>query len=88
MRTDHSKVVRDEEGIVIFDRSDDFDPGEVQILNEDDELDTDYLLRETARQEAQQEKERKTRGWVSAGVIAAVVAFIAGVCYINFRNVL
>lgn len=88
MRTDQSKVVRDEEGIVIFDRSDDFDPGEVQILNEDDELDTDYLLRETARQEAQQEKERKTQGWVSAGVIAAVVAFIAGVCYINFRNVL
>lgn len=88
MRTDQSKVVRDEEGIVIFDRSDDFDPGEVQILNEDDELDTDYLLRETARQEAQQEKERKTQCWVSAGVIAAVVAFIAGVCYINFRNVL
>lgn len=88
MRTDQSKVVRDEEGIVIFDRSDDFDPGEVQILNEEDELDTDYLLRETARQEAQQEKERKTQCWVSAGVIAAVVAFIAGVCYINFRNVL
>lgn len=88
MRTDQSEVVRDEEGIVIFDRSDDFDPGEVQIFNEGDELDTDYLLRETARQEAQQEKERKTQGWVSAGVIAAVVAFIAGVCYINFRNVL
>lgn len=78
----------EEDRILIFDESDDLDPGEIQILDEDDELDTDYLLMETARQEAQQAKDRQIQRRVSVGVIAAVVAFIAGVCYINFRNII
>lgn len=78
----------EKDGIVLYDESDDFDPGEAQILDEDDELDADYLLRETERQEVRQAEECRKQRWISAGVIAAVAAFIAGVCYINFRNIL
>lgn len=78
----------EEEDITIFDESDDYVPGEVTVLDEDDELDVEYLLRETALQEAQQARKQKTQRWVSVGVVAAVVAFIAGVCCFSFRNII
>lgn len=88
MMKDKFNIVSDEDGIVIFDESDDFDSEEVQVLDEDDELDTDYLLRAMARQEARQAEEHRKHRWISAGVIMVVAAFITGVCYINFRNIL
>lgn len=78
----------EEDGIVVYDESDDFVPCETVMLNDESELDIDYLLSETARQETIQAHERRRQRWVSVGVIMAVVAFIAGVCYINFRNIL
>lgn len=87
MKTERFKTI-EEDGIVIFDESDDLVPGEAQILDEDDELDVEYLLRETARQEEQEAEEKRKHRWVSAGVIAVMVIFIAGVCYFNFRNIL
>lgn len=82
------EVVEDKDGIVIYDESDDYDPGEEQIIDEDDELDIDYILREAKRQEAQAAEEKRKQRWVSAGVIVAVVAFIAGICYWQFKNIL
>ena len=87
MNADKFKII-EEEGVVIYDESDDFDPEESQILDEEDELDTDYLLRETQRQEARRAEERRRQRCVTVGVIAAVITFIAIMCYINFRNVL
>lgn len=78
----------DEDGMVVYDESDDFVPGETQILDEEDELDTDYLLRETARQEVRHAVERRRQRYISAGVIAAVIIFIAGVFYFIFRSIL
>lgn len=87
MKTEKFKAI-EEDGIVIFDNSDDFDPGEANILDEDDELDVEYLLRETECQEIREAEDKRKQLWVTAGVIAAVVGFIAGICYINFRNIL
>lgn len=87
MNTDKFKTI-EKDGIVVYDESDDFVPGEEQILDEEDELDTDYLLQETARQEARHAEERRRQMYVSVGVIAAVIIFIAGVFYFNFRNIL
>lgn len=81
-------MVSDEDGIVIYDESDDFDPGEARILDEDDELDIEYLQRETARQEARQAIERRTQRWISVAVILTSVSFIAAVSYITFRGIL
>lgn len=88
MKKEKYSIIRDEEDLVIFDESDDFVPGELEVLNEEDELDVDYLLRKTAHQEEQAIREKRIQRWVSVGVITAVVAFIAGACYINFRNIL
>lgn len=88
MMKDKFSIVTDDDGIVVYDKSDDFDPEEMQVLDEDDELDTEYLLRETACQEAKQAAEHRRQRRVSVGVIVAVAAFIAGVFYINFRNIL
>lgn len=78
----------EEDSIIVYDESDDFDPEETQILDEEDELDTDYLLRETARQEARHADERRRQSYISAGVIAAVIIFIGAVCLIGLRNIL
>lgn len=87
MNTAKFKTI-EKDGIVIFDGSDDFVPGEAQILNEDDELDVDYLLRETARQEEQEAEEKGKQRWISVAVITVVVSFIVAVSYINFRGIL
>lgn len=87
MKKEQYNILMDEDNLVIFDESDDFVPGEAQILDKDDELDMEYLLRETARQEAEQEKELQSQRWMSVGVISAVIAFIVGLCYIIFRNI-
>lgn len=88
MMKDKFSIVTDDDGIVVYDNSDDFDPEEMQVLDEDDELDTDYLLRETARQEARHAEESRRQRYISVGVIATVIIFIAGVFYSNFRNIL
>ena len=88
MMKDKFNIVRDDDGIVVYDESDDIDPEEMQVLDDEDELDTDYLLRETKLQEARQAEEHRMQRYVSAGVIAAVIIFIAGVFYFNFRNIL
>lgn len=87
MRKTEYKII-EEDGLIIYDESDDLDLGEMHILDDFDELDIEYLLRETARQEAQQAKERRTQRWISTAVILSVVSFIAIVSYINLRGIL
>ena len=88
MGKDKFKVVEDEEGIVIYDESDDYDPGEEQIIDDDDELDYDYIRRYEKMQENQQTEEKRQQRWVSIGVIVSVIAFIIGTCYYNFKGIL
>lgn len=87
MEKDRFKIVEDEDGVIIYDESDDYVPGEEEILDEDNELDTEYILRESKRQEAQEAEEKHRQKWISAGVIIAMVAFIAGICFINFKGI-
>lgn len=87
MTSDKFKII-EEDSIVVYDQSDDFVPGETRILDEEDDLDTDYLLRETARQEVRHAEESRRQRYISVGVIAAVIIFITGVIYFNFRNIL
>ena len=88
MVKDKFKVVEDEEGIVIYVESDDYNPGEEQIIDDDDELDYDYIRRYEKLQEKQQAEEKRQQRWVSVGVIAGIIVFIAGISYFNFKGVL
>lgn len=88
MTREDFRIIEDEEGIVIYDESDDYVPEENQIVNDDDELDMEYILEYEKQQAAQVAAENKKQRWVSTGVIAGVVLFITAVCYINFKSIL
>lgn len=87
MNKEGFRIVEDEDGIVIYDQSDDFVPGEEGILDDDD-LDMDYIREYEKRQAEKKTAESHQQKWVSAGVIAAVILFIMLVSYINFKDVL
>lgn len=87
METDGLKIV-EEDAIVIFDASDDYDPGEQQIINDDDELDIDYLIKQTCIQEARKRKDQRRQLLVSVILIATVIAYIGIVCYMNFKDII
>ncbi len=88
MKREDFTIIEDEDGIVIYDESDDYAPGEQKIIDEDDELDIDYLNNQTCLQEVQKRSERHRQLWVSVGVIITIIAFIAAVCYVNFKDIL
>lgn len=81
-------IIEDENGIVIYDESDDYVPEENQIVDDNDELDMEYILEYERQQAAQVADENKMQRWISAGVIAGVILFITAVCYINFINII
>lgn len=81
-------IIENEDGIVIYDESDDYVPEENQIVDDDDELDMEYILEYEKQQAAQVSDENKRQRRISAGVIAGVILFITTVCYINFINII
>lgn len=91
----------EEEDIVIFDESDDYDPGEDEIIqsenNEDgnfrlltnEEIFTDeYMQNYAKKMDEQIAREERIQRLISVGVIVGIVLFIAVVSYINFRKIL
>lgn len=91
----------EEDGIVIYDESDDYDPGEDEVnssentetgsfrLMTNEEIFTDEYMQEYARKmDAQIAKEKREQRLISVGVIAAVILFIACVTYFNFKDIL
>lgn len=87
MNKEGLRIVEDEDGIVIYDESDDLVPGEDVILDDDD-LDMDYIREYEKRQAEKKTAESHQKKWVSVGVIAAIVLFIMAIYYINFKGVL
>lgn len=88
MRREDFTIIEDEDGMVIYDESDDYVPEENQIIDDDDELDMEYILKYEKLQAAREEAENQKQRWVSAGVIAGVILFVTAVCYINFKSIL
>lgn len=65
------RIVEDEDGIAIYDESDDFVPGEEGILD-DDNLDMDYIREYEKRQADNKRAYGHQQKWVSVGVITAI----------------
>ena len=88
----------EEDGVVIFDKSDDYDPGEVEVnqsepdsfrLMTNEEIFTDEYMQEYARKmDNQIAREKRLQRLISVGVIAAVILFIGLISYINFRAII
>ncbi|MDE5785602.1 MAG: hypothetical protein K2H98_03630 [Duncaniella sp.] len=77
----------EEDGIVIFDESDDYVHDEYHGIDKE-EIDIDYLLNQTRIQEYQKIIDQKHQRLISVGVIVAIIIFITIVSYLCFRNVL
>lgn len=88
MAREEFTIIEDKDGIVIYDESDDYVPEENQIVDDDDELDMEYILEYEKLHTARVAAENKKQRWVSTGVIVGVILFITAVCYINFKNIL
>ena len=91
----------EEDGVVVYDESDDYDPGEYEDTNKDsdggdgfrllsnEEIFTDeYMQNYAKKMDDQIAKEKRTQHLISVGVIIGVVLFIAAVSYINFRKII
>ncbi len=92
--------VIEEDGVVIYDESDDYDPGEDEDnpcentdegefrLLTNEEIFTDEYMQEYARKmDAQIAKEKRYQRLISIGVVVGVILFIAFVTYINFKDI-
>ena len=86
MKTGKFNVIEDEDGIIIYDESDDYLPRESE--ENDDEFDIEYLIDEQNRQDARKAIVCRKQRWVGFGVIAGVIVYITAVCYFNFKNIL
>lgn len=88
----------EEDGVVIYDESDDYDPGEDEIkqskpgdfrLMTNEEIFTDEYMQEYAeKMDEEIARERRRQRLISVGVVVGIIVFIRVVSYINFRNIL
>lgn len=90
----------EEDGVVIYDESDDYDPGEETLgydvseegdfrLMSNDEIFTDeYMQNYAKKMDKEIAKEERHQRIISVGVITAIILFIGAVTYINFKNIL
>ncbi len=91
----------EKDGVVIYDESDDYDPGEDEVVEEGNaevsgfrlmsnkEIFTDEYMQNYARKmDAEIAKEERTQRLISVGVVAAVVLFIGLVTYVNIKDLL
>ena len=84
----------EEDGIVIYDESDDYDPGEDENcasedggfrLMDNEEIFSDEYMREYDRKmDAKKTKEKRVQRLISIGVISGIITYTAILCLIFF----
>ena len=88
------EIVEDEEGVVIYDESDDYDPGEDETeegfrLMTNEEIFTDEYMQEYARRmDAKIAVEKRNDRLVSAAVILGTILVVSLITIICFNRVL
>ena len=90
--------VIEEDGVVIYDESDDYDPGECEttqsesdgfrLLTNEEIFTDEYMQNYAKKMDAQIDREKRIQRLISVGVIVAVILFVGLISYINFKNIL
>ena len=90
--------VIEEDGVVIYDEGDDYDPGQDEAtqteeggfrLMTNEEIFTDEYMQNYAKtMDEQIEREKRMQRLISVGVIVTIILFIGLITYINFKNIL
>ncbi len=92
----------EEDGVVIYDESDDYDPGEDEDVKlessekdcgfrllTNEEIFTDEYMRNYARKmDEEMAREKRIQCLISVGMIVGIVLFIAAVSYINLGKII
>lgn len=86
----------EEDGVVIYDESDDYDPGEDEEIHAEpggfrlmsnEEIFTDEYMRNYAKKMDEKiAREKRSQCLISVGVIVAIILYIALITYINFKK--
>lgn len=86
----------EEDGVVICDESDDYDPGEDEEIQTEpggfrlmsnEEIFTDEYMRNYAKKMDEKiAREKCNQRLISVGVIVAIILYIALITYINFKK--
>ncbi len=82
----------EENDVVVYDESDDYDPGEDEESEEfrlmtNEEIFTDEYLQAYAKEmDAKIKREKRNDRLISVGVVAGVIVFIAAITYLNFKD--
>lgn len=72
------EVVRDEDGIIVYDESDDYFDDETATLCDDEEIFTDeYMLAFAEKSDAEIAREKRVQRWISIGVIVGIILLAA-----------
>ena len=90
--------VIEKDGVVIYDESDDYDPGEdettqseadgFRLLTNEEIFTDEYMQNYAKKMDAQIDREKRIQRLISVGVIVAVILFVVLISYINFKNIL
>lgn len=88
----------EEDGVVIYDESDDYDPGEEEDIQTEpggfrlmsnEEIFTDEYMRNYAKKMDEQiAREKRNQRLISVGVIVAIILYIGFITYINLKDIL
>ena len=90
--------VIENDGVLIYDESDDYDPGEdettqseadgFRLLTNEEIFTDEYMQNYAKKMDAQIDREKRIQRLISVGVIVAVILFVVLISYINFKNIL
>lgn len=78
------------DGVVIYDESDDYYPGEERSgnglceLEGNEDLDMEYILSTEQKRNAEMRRKKRIDSLISGAVVASVVLYIALLCWVFF----
>lgn len=94
MKKNKFDIVEDDD-VVIYDESDDYDPGEdsaetgeFRLMTNEEIFTDEYMQDYAAKMDAKIAREKRNDRLISIAVIIGIILFVAAVVYINFKQIL
>ncbi len=84
----------EEDDVVIYDESDDYDPGEddgseeFRLMTNEEIFTDEYMQAYAEEMDAKIKREKRNDRLVSIGVVAGVITFVAIITYLNFKDLI
>ncbi len=82
----------EENDVVVYDESDDYDPGEddgseeFHLMSNEEIFTEEYMREYSVKMDSKIKREKRNDRLISVGVVAGVIVFIAAITYLNFKD--